>query len=163
MLLGAAQVIIDRENIWVAHCGNVCIAYPRGETVSGMITDIGRCFNILAKRVPTGIGLLLLIGAGSPAPAGAVRDAAVQMFSDFEPKLKLLGMWVEGSGFVAATKRSVLTLLVSRIVRKKPVKVFAEIAKVTDWMEEHAKIVQLDQCPTSEELQLLIDRSRSKK
>jgi hypothetical protein len=29
-------------------------------------------------------------------------------------------------------------------------------------MEQHAKIVQLDQCPTSEELQLLIDRSRSK-
>ena len=106
---------------------------------------------------------ILLIGAGSPAPAGTVRDAAVQMFSDFEPKLKLLSMWVEGSGFVAATKRSVLTLLVSRIVRKKPVKVFAEIAGATDWMEQQAKIVQLDQCPTSEELQLLIDRSRGKK
>jgi hypothetical protein len=156
------QIIVDRENLWIAHYGHVCIAYPRGETDAALITDVGRGVNILFKRVPTGIGLLMIIGAGSPAPVGEVRDAAMKMFADFEPKLKALGAWVEGEGFIAATKRSVLTLLFSRMLRKKPVKTFAKIAQAADWMEKQGKLTQFE-CPTSEELELAIEESRRRK
>ena len=157
-----AQVVIDRENLWVAHYAHVCIAYPRGETDAALITDVGRGFNILAKRVPTGIALLMVIGAGSPAPMGEVREAAVKVFSGFEPNLKALGAWVEGEGFVAATKRSVLTLLISRLLRNKPVKTFAQLAQATDWMEAQGKSAKFE-CPTSEELQLAIDQVKATK
>jgi hypothetical protein len=156
------QVVIDRENLWVGHYGHVCIAYPRGETDAALITDVGRGVNILFKRVPTGIGLLMVIGTGSPAPVGEVREAAVKMFSEFEPKLKALAALVEGEGFVAAAKRSVFTFLISRVLRKKPVKTFAQIGQAADWMEAQGKLAQFD-CPTSEELQIAIEQNRRPK
>jgi hypothetical protein len=162
IMVSGLQVVVDRENLWIAHYGHVCIIYPRGHTDAALITDVGRGVNILHKKVPTGIGLLMLIGLGSPPPAGEDRSAAMKMFGDFEPKLKAMCSWVEGEGFVAAAKRSVLTLLMSRALRTKPVKGFSQIAQATDWMESQGKLLKFD-CPTSEELQLAIEQSRQPK
>jgi hypothetical protein len=156
------SVVIDRENLWVGHFGHVCIAYARGATDAALITDVGRGFNILAKKVPEGIALLMIIGEGSPAPMGEVREGAIKLFSSFEPNLKALGGWIEGEGFIAAAKRSVLTILIQRLIRNKPVKTFAQIAQATDWLEAQSKLLQF-QCPTSEELQLAIDHGRAGK
>ncbi len=161
MLLNTAQVVIDRPNLWVAHCGHLCVAYARGETDAALIGDLNRGFKILAKRVPTGIGLLLLIGEGSPAPTGEVRESAVQMFNGFGADLKMLAVYIEGSGFVAAAKRSVNTLLVSRIVSGPPVQVYGQVEQATTWLEQRALELHVES-PSSEELQLLINRSNTR-
>jgi hypothetical protein len=160
MLLNTAQVVVNADNVWLAHCGQICVVYPRGETNAQMVADITRGVRVLTKRVPTGVGLLLIIGLGSPAPVGEVRAAALKMFEDFVPDLKLLAAYVEGSGFVAATKRSVLTLLFARLLRRRPVKTFGDLAQATDWLEAQAKRESVE-CPTSEELQLLVERSNN--
>jgi hypothetical protein len=159
-MVSRTEVIVDRGNLWIAHSGHLCIAYPRGETDAALISDVTRGFNLLVERAPAGIGLLFVSGAESPPPTDEMRDAAYKMFADFAPKLKLLAAYVEGSDFAAAAKHGLFTLLVSRLLRDKPVKTFGRIADATDWVESQANEIQLE-CPTSEELQLVIDRVAS--
>jgi hypothetical protein len=81
-----------------------------------------------------GYALLLYIGERSDPPAGPAREAANAMFSAQHGSLRVMAAVMEGSGFMASAKRSVLTWLAQRMTGDAPVKTFHQLAPASNWL-----------------------------
>ena len=64
-----------------------------------------------AKQHPQGIGLLVLIDQDAPPPAEAERAAIKNAYASLRSMVRGGVQVVEGEGFAAAAKRSVLTII----------------------------------------------------
>ena len=154
----STDVLIERGDLALAHCDQVCIAIPRGSATSDLVTDIRRGMETLAKRYgDKGIALLFVVAETSSTPSGEARHEAGEMFDAMRPYLRVVSAQMEGSGFTAAAKRSVFTWATSKMLGKTPVKTFARLSEATAWLEVKCAELRMP-CPSRESLDALVRR-----
>jgi len=152
------DVLIERPDLALAHCEQVCIAIPRGHASVDMVREIRHGLEALARRFDDkGIALLFIVAETSSTPNGAARDAAGEMFDAVRPYLRVLSAQMEGSGFAAAAKRSVFTWATSKMLGKTPVKTFARLAEATAFLETKCSELRMP-CPSRETLEAVVRR-----
>jgi hypothetical protein len=103
----------------------------------------------VARHSPSGrIALLFIVADSSSPPAGPARTAAEQMFAALQPNLCAVAGVLEGSGFMAAAKRSVFTFATSRMIARATVKTFDQVDPASGWLIERCR-EQGVACPTA--------------
>jgi hypothetical protein len=146
----AGRMILHRgSGIVIALERNVCIAMPRGPANADLIAAMRAGLTAVAQRTRNdGFALLLDIGAGSDPPSGATRDAAATVFESFQGPMRAMAVVLEGTGFVVAAKRSVVTFLTRRMVGSTPLRTFAQLADGADWVTARCTALGIP-CPSS--------------
>jgi hypothetical protein len=88
----------------------------------------------LARQGGKGVGLLVVIRREARPPDDDVRPHIVRVFNDLESSLSALAYVMEGEGFIAAAKRSALSLMMVARRFRFPVKVFKTIPEAIPWL-----------------------------
>jgi hypothetical protein len=135
----------------------VCIATADAPATQVVIAALREALNEAARRSGArGFAHLMRIGEGSHAPTGPARDDAAAMFDSLRGQLRVMAVVMQGSGFVASAKRSVLTWLTSRILGETPVKVVNQPPEACDWLVAKCRELGLA-CPPSTALQRTLE------
>jgi hypothetical protein len=113
-----------------------------------------------ALQFPEGFGLVLLVPEAGGPPEGAARDVASEMFKAVKGRLKVICGVLEGAGFAAAAKRSVLTVLVNVAAGGAAVKVFSAVPPGCEWASTQAKTAGVA-CPAAIDLRATLELMRS--
>jgi hypothetical protein len=99
----------------VTHCscayGNVVVFYSAAEPDSTYCDRNAKAVIEYARNYPSGLGMLVLIAADEPPPSEASRRAIQQSYIDMQAVIRAGVLVVEGEGFAASAKRSVITLV----------------------------------------------------
>lgn len=103
--------------------GNLIIASSSASpTISDLephVTEVLR----YGARYPNGLGLLILIAPDEPPPNELTRQALRSVYTTLRRVIKASVLVVEGEGFMASAKRSVITLFASSPLQPFPMKV----------------------------------------
>lgn len=81
----------------------------RHETTMEGAAHLRAACTAFAKDNPSGIGLLTIVEAGAPLPGGPARKEIASFLADASSFIKCSAVIFEGSGFRAASVRSVVT------------------------------------------------------
>jgi hypothetical protein len=128
---------------------SVCVATALAPATSAMIAEVNAgLVEAVRRNRERGFALLLYIGQGSDPPTGPARQAAEEMFSALRGTAKVVAVMMEGTGFVAAAKRSVLTWLTHRMIKEAPMKTFNDLSAASEWLVAKCKELKLP-APTS--------------
>jgi hypothetical protein len=144
-----SEVIARAPAFVIARIADVCITVPRGHADVDLVNGIREGMLSVARQSPSGrIALLFIVADSSSPPAGPARTAAEQMFAALQPNICAIAGVLEGTGFVAAAKRSVFTYATSRMIARAAVKTFADVDPATGWLIERCR-EQGVACPTA--------------
>jgi hypothetical protein len=157
----ASEVITRSAALSIARAADVCIAVPRGDASVELVAGIREALLSIARQSPSGrIALLFIVADSSSPPAGAARSAAGEMFATLQPNLCAIAGVLEGTGFMAAAKRSIFTWATSRMIARAPVKTFDHLEPATGWLEQRCR-EQGVACPTATSLASLARQVRT--
>jgi hypothetical protein len=92
-------------------CGNVVIFFSAAEPDSTFCDRNASLVIDYARRYPAGLGMLVLIAADEPPPSKDARQAIRNGYLAMKDVIRAGVLVVEGEGFAAAAKRSVITLI----------------------------------------------------
>src|SRR4051812_25079756 len=95
----------------IGTCGNVIITYSRAEPNQAYLTKWKGLAHELLRAHPDGIGVIIVIDGAAPPPSESIRAAIKKTMLDLGTRLKAASLVVEGSGFLAAGKRSAMSLI----------------------------------------------------
>jgi hypothetical protein len=144
----------------VGAMGPVAGIFHCGPPTAGHIAAMRGQLKQLAAAYPSGIGLVFVIAETSGVPPVEVRDAATRMFQEAGSSLKLCAAILEGSGFAAAAKRSVFTLVSSSVFGTVKLKVFGAVPEGCLWLATESARAGIG-IQGGAELRALVDRMRS--
>ena len=134
-VLEPVQVFIDHPDVVVILVQHVSVVIPRGKATPMLISKVqGGLVALAARAGPGGIGMLFVVPKTSETPDGPVRTAAGKMFEGLRDHLRVVATQIEGTGFAAATKRSIFTWATSNMLGKTPIKTFGGLAEATVWL-----------------------------
>lgn len=102
---------------------NVIIAYSVASPSASYLESHVRETLRYGRRYPDGMGLLILISADEPPPDEATRKALRDCYTTLKSVIHGAVLVVEGEGFMASAKRSVITLFTSSTSQPFPLKV----------------------------------------
>jgi hypothetical protein len=117
--------------------GNVIIAYSSASPDTGYLDSHVREVLRYGQRYPDGMGLLILISSDEPPPSEATRALLRNIYGMLKSVIHAAVLIVEGEGFMASAKRSVITLFAASASQPFPIKVAGTTA------EGAAKIAKL--------------------
>lgn len=94
---------------------------------------------------PQGGGFLLVIGPGTGMPSAEVRQKMVDAFVEMAQYTHSAAVVIMGSGFLAATARSVMSLVFLATRQRIKTKVFSDVESAVRWqVANHAADKPLD-------------------
>jgi hypothetical protein len=144
-----SEVVTVKPAVVIGRIADVCIGVPRGLSDLEVVATLREGMLSVARQSPNGrIGLLFLVAETSTPPAGPARAAANEMFSTLQPNICALGGVLEGSGFMAAAKRSVFTFATARVLTHAIVKTFEQVEPASVWLVDRCR-EQGVACPTA--------------
>ncbi len=149
--MGITDIKRPSENLALASLDRMALVYfpaksPSLEDMSAMRAHLLEA----AARAPAGFGLVLVIPEQAGPPEGKVRDQAAEMFRAAGPRLKIVAAAMEGAGFAAAAKRSVLSLLVNFTLGGAAIKVFSATGPCCEWAVQQARLARVGSPPAIE-------------
>lgn len=118
-------------------CGNVLICFSGRTPIKSYLEGSVQAINLYAKDYPAGMGLLVLISADEPPPDEESRQAILKTRDALRPCVRGSVLVVEGEGFAASAKRSVIAMFSLASSLPFPTKVAGNIS------EGAAKIAKL--------------------
>jgi hypothetical protein len=92
-------------------CGNVVIFASAAEPDSAYCNRNASLVIDYARKYPAGLGMLVVIAADEPPPSKDARQAIRDSYIAMKDVVRAGVLIVEGEGFAAAAKRSVITLI----------------------------------------------------
>lgn len=107
--------------------GNVMIFYSRAEPTAAFCNQNAKLVISYARNYPAGLGMLVLIDADEPPPNDAARKTIRDSYLAIGSVVKAGVLVVEGQGFAAAAKRSVITVLTTATKFPFPLKVAGDV------------------------------------
>lgn len=134
----ALEIVVEAPLYSVANAMDVCLFVPRAPPQPEMTGGLQRAVEELQLRNGRKVALFLLVPADAPSPAGGDREAAAGHFRRMQADLGLCAAVLEGSGFVAAAKRSLVTYILGSMLGKLPVKVFSDVREAATWLADEA-------------------------
>ncbi|HET6333196.1 MAG TPA: hypothetical protein VFG30_08285 [Polyangiales bacterium] len=108
--------------------GNIVIFYSTVEPDSHYCDLNASSVIAYAKRYPAGLGMLVLIAADEPPPGEASRRAIRHSYVAMKDAIDAGVLVVEGEGFAASAKRSVITLINTTTSLPFPMRVAGNVA-----------------------------------
>jgi hypothetical protein len=91
--------------------GNIVVIYSAESPDASYCERSARAINAWAANYPRGLGMLVLISANEPAPNEAARRAIHTSYVQMQRAVCAAVHVVEGEGFIASAKRSVITVM----------------------------------------------------
>jgi hypothetical protein len=111
-------------------CGNVVILYSEAEPDQPYCVRNANAVIEYAQSYPaTGLGILVLIAADEPPPSQEARRDIQLSYIAMQDHVGAGVLVVEGEGFAASVKRSVIALMNMRANLKFPMKVAGSVAE----------------------------------
>jgi hypothetical protein len=120
------QCIVTYENI-VVTVENVAPDVAAIERLDAALTSV-------AGQSPRGIGLMVIIRSDAKPPNEETRARIKAVIPKLNRSLRAIAHVTEGEGFLAAAKRSVLTLMISAQGHGLPLKVFRQVQEASPWL-----------------------------
>jgi hypothetical protein len=96
-----------------------------------------RWIDYLRTNAPGGSAFITVLRSDTPPPTEEARARIRKVLANFGEVVTAGGMVIEGKGFVAATFRSVLSMVVLAIRPNYPFKIFADLREGIDWAVGH--------------------------
>jgi hypothetical protein len=121
------EICRDATHVSCAY-GNIVLFYSTTEPDSQYCDLNARAVIAYAKRYPTGLGMLVLIAADEPPPGEASRRAIRDSYVAMKNVIDAGVLVVEGEGFAASAKRSVITLINTTTSLPFPMRVAGNVA-----------------------------------
>lgn len=140
------EIIAEDPLYSIAYSDDVCLFVPRAPPQPEMTGALQRAVESRHERTNRKQALFLLVPADAPSPAGGDRQSATRHFSMMQSDLAICAAVLEGSGFVAAAKRSLVLHILTGMLGKMPVKVFGELRDAAVWLSEQAPAREV-RCP----------------
>jgi hypothetical protein len=100
----------DREHVTCA-LGCIVIVYSGRTPDPGYLERSARVVNTWAEKFPGGLGMMVLISANEPPPDELTRRAIHESYVAMRGSIRAAVHVVEGEGFLASAKRSVITVM----------------------------------------------------
>ncbi|APR85992.1 Hypothetical protein A7982_11341 [Minicystis rosea] len=135
---GELQIHFEERDFTVATFQSLLIACFRGAMTSERLKHTQTAHRLLARKHPKGFAVVGIIGEEVPVAMPAdVRALATAITKEFRPNYYALCEVVVGSGFRAATLRSIVSGI--RMVARTtcPAQVFAETGPCARWLGPH--------------------------
>jgi Asp-tRNA(Asn)/Glu-tRNA(Gln) amidotransferase A subunit family amidase len=121
--LDVRQVYADEMHRTVAF-HNVTVSYSRDEPTAPFLNAWTDKVRELRRTYPKGIGVLIVIDSDAKPPSEEVRELVTKVLRDMGSSILGLAHVVEGRGFMAASKRSALSLVTLVARFPFPIKIF---------------------------------------
>lgn len=125
-------VYID-EHHCTALVGNVLVSYSTAEPTRGYLENWIAHAKLVAKQHGR-IGGLVVIDRHAKPPSDAIRVEMDEALKSLGGHVAAMAHVIEGEGFLAAAKRSALTMLTLLARLSFPVKIFAEPLAAAAWL-----------------------------
>jgi hypothetical protein len=109
--------------------GNVVICYSGQTPGKHYLEEAAQAILAYGKGYPSGMGLLILISADEPPPDEAARKAILDARLALKPCMCASVLVVEGEGFAASAKRSIIAMFNLAPSVPFPTKVAGNIAE----------------------------------
>jgi hypothetical protein len=120
------------------HCaailGGILTIIVRDDPRPSILEHQQRWMAQLKKNSPDGSAFIAVLRADTPPPAEPARRLIKRVFSEFAQVVSAGAMVIEGEGFVAATFRSVLSMIVLALRPNYPFKIFANLHDGSEWV-----------------------------
>jgi hypothetical protein len=136
------------------------VYFPAKSPSAAEITIMQAHLFQVALQAPDGFGLLLVVPETGGPPDGKARELATEMFRSLKGRLKVFAGVLEGGGFGAAAKRSVLTMLGNVAMGSGTIRVFSAVPPGCDWLAQQAKLLRIVS-PESFDLQATVALMRN--
>lgn len=107
--------------------GNIVIFYSRAEPSAEFCKLNSKLVVTYGRNYPAGLGMVVLIDADEPPPREAGRKAIRESYLVMGEVIKGGVLIVEGEGFAAAAKRSVITVITTTTNFPFPLRVAGDV------------------------------------
>jgi hypothetical protein len=130
----ALSVVYVGDDHCAAILGGALFIVVRDDPRPSILEHQQRWMAQLKKNSPDGSVFIAVLRADTPPPAEPARKLIKRVFAEFAQVVSAGAMVIEGEGFVAATFRSVLSMIVLALRPNYPFKIFANLHDGTDWV-----------------------------
>lgn len=128
-----APIFVDETQCF-ARMGDVLVAVSLTEPTPAMLADLALEVKEHAARGGAASGIFILVDKAGDPPGEAARANIRRLLVGVAGSCAGLACFVEGEGFVAATKRSAMTLVVMATRASFPVKIFGSSLEAAGWL-----------------------------
>jgi hypothetical protein len=130
----AYTVVYVGEDHCTAIFRGVLIFIVRDDPRPSILEHQPRWMAQLKQNSPEGSAFITVLRADTPPPAEPARRLIKRVFSEFSRVVSAGAMVIEGEGFVAATFRSVLSMIALALRPNYPFKIFANLHDGSEWV-----------------------------
>lgn len=130
----AARVLYVGDEHCVALLGGVLVFVIRDDPKPNIIAEQRRWMALMQENSPEGSAFIAILRADTPPPSEAARVLIKRTLAEFGQVAKAGAMVIEGKGFVAATFRSVLSMLMLAIRPDYPFRIFDDVGEGCTWL-----------------------------
>ena len=109
--------------------GPVLVMLARREPDAAHLPESDRWFGELLARYPKKGGYIVVVQASAPPPSEPARKVIDKAYTQYGRGAQIGAMVIEGKGFMAASIRSALSLLMLKSRYGYPLKIFATVAE----------------------------------
>jgi hypothetical protein len=120
------------------HCtvvvGGISFLVVRGDPEPDIFKHIPLWANRMRSNAGEHCGFIVVLRSDTPPPPEPVRARVRQIFKEFGKFVRGGAMVIEGEGFVSATFRSVLSVIILMSRPHYPLKIFSSAGEATEWL-----------------------------
>lgn len=125
----------------VGEIDRLCVVVWRREVTRPRFAKQRAGLAEVAHKHPNGMGFICVVEPTAPPPGDELRRASADMIREHEGALLGVACVVEGTGFVAALARSVLSAIAMLLgPRRTPLSIVGTVAAATAWLAPKMKI-----------------------
>lgn len=133
----AVRCLHADEELVLGELQSACIAVWRSKPTFSNFQLQRESLTKLARRAPGQAVLLCVVEADCKPPDDSVRKASSEMVSELGANLRRVACVIEGSGFLAAITRSVLSGMQLLVRSGTDVKFFRSVTDAVLWMRSN--------------------------
>jgi hypothetical protein len=133
----AYTVVYVGDDHCAAILGGLVLIIVRNDPRPSILEHQQRWMAQLEKNSPDGSAFVTVLRADTPPPTEPVRKLIKRVFAEFARVVSAGAMVIEGEGFVAATFRSVLSMIVLALRPAYPFKIFANLTDGSEWVMKY--------------------------
>lgn len=144
-----SETVVQESNLVIATYGSIVACAVDGLTYVAQMETLDKALKAALRGNPEGIAFVFVVRQTSLLPTPEVRARFAGILAALQGEVKMLAAIIEGTGFGASAKRSVFTMVISHMIGKITLKVFADPPGAAAWVAAEAARRKLKVPPES--------------